>query len=80
MEIKDRFVVLFYLLMKDKMPIGEVNELVATCIGTADLPITAEDGRLLFFNYSFFCDNLLRKKAESLARQMVSGEYLVGEE
>lgn len=61
-----RFTAFLFILMRDHLPIGKVNEIVKDVIG-------AMDGDVLF------SDDMMKNKAESLAAMMYRGEYLVQE-
>lgn len=56
---------LFYLLMRDCLPIGTVNTLLKDCV-TGGEPV--------------FSDRILAVKARSMASQLAEGEYRVREE
>jgi hypothetical protein len=79
MMIQERLVNLFYLLLRDHLTVGAVNELLGICIGTAEKPVYSGSGKLLSSRDSF-SDSLLEVKARSLADQLIDGEYRVREE
>jgi len=61
-DIVERLTSFFYLLMRDKLPVGDVNEVVKEVL-TADTCV--------------FSDDVLRLKAESIASMIACGEYTV---
>lgn len=62
--IYNRMTTAFYILMRDYLMVGEVNKLIKASM------IPKETS---------FSDEILRAKAESLASQMINGEYQVTE-
>jgi hypothetical protein len=62
--IYNRMTAMFYLMMRDDLPVGAVNKIVKSAM------IPKETS---------FSDEILRAKAESMAHQMVRGEYEVPE-
>jgi len=65
LELCNRMTVLFYLLMRDHLPVGAVNDLLMQCV-SKDVP--------------FFSDSILQAKARSAVTQLVDGTYMVKHE
>lgn len=62
--IYNRMTTMFYLMMRDNLPIGQVNKIVKSSMTPRE---------------TSFSDEIMRAKAESMAHQMVRGEYEVPE-
>jgi hypothetical protein len=68
LAMKNRLTAFFYLLLRDKLPVGEVDLIIERCVrcNEESSPIS-------------FSDSLLASKADSLAVQLMEGGYLTME-
>lgn len=70
--VQERLTAFLYLLMRDKLPVGVVNDLLKQSVLDCDgEPIETGGHR--------FSDDLLADKARSLAIQLMNGDYMVRE-
>lgn len=64
-RVNERYKKFFYLLLRDKLTVGEINKLVGTALEGEEI--------------TYFSDEILSIKASSLVNMFVTGEYVVKE-